>query len=30
MHASLEAGELVLRDLERLDGNTTDLDDPND
>jgi broad specificity phosphatase PhoE len=23
-------GRLVLRDLERLDGNTTDLDDPND
>ncbi len=23
-------GTLILRDLERLDGNTTDLDDPND
>ena len=26
----IEDGRLVLRDLERLDGNTTDLDDPND
>jgi broad specificity phosphatase PhoE len=26
----LRDGRLVLRDLERLDGNTTDLDDPND
>ncbi|MDQ3915795.1 MAG: histidine phosphatase family protein [Actinomycetota bacterium] len=30
MSASLEDGKLVLGDLERLDGNTTDLDDPND
>ncbi|MFN2587951.1 MAG: histidine phosphatase family protein [Actinomycetota bacterium] len=30
LSATLEEGELVLRDLERLDGNTTDLDDPND
>lgn len=28
--ASIEDGRLVLSDLERLDGNTTDLDDPND
>ena len=28
--ASIEDDRLVLRDLERLDGNTTDLDDPND
>lgn len=28
--ASIEGGDLMLRDLERLDGNTTDLDDPND
>lgn len=28
--AAIEEGRLVLRDLERLDGNTTDLDDPND
>lgn len=28
--AEIEDGRLVLRDLERLDGNTTDLDDPND
>lgn len=26
----LRDGKLALRDLERLDGNTTDLDDPND
>jgi broad specificity phosphatase PhoE len=30
MQATLREGELVLGDLERLDGNTTDLDDPND
>ncbi len=28
--AEIEDGQLVLSDLERLDGNTTDLDDPND
>lgn len=28
--AALEEDKLVLRDLVRLDGNTTDLDDPND
>lgn len=28
--AEIDDGRLVLRDLERLDGNTTDLDDPND
>jgi broad specificity phosphatase PhoE len=28
--AHLDDGELVLGDLHRLDGNTTDLDDPND
>ena len=26
----VQDGRLLLRDLERLDGNTTDLDDPND
>ena len=28
--AGMDGDRLVLRDLERLDGNTTDLDDPND
>jgi broad specificity phosphatase PhoE len=28
--AEIADGRLTLRDLERLDGNTTDLDDPND
>jgi broad specificity phosphatase PhoE len=28
--AEIDDGRLVMRDLERLDGNTTDLDDPND
>lgn len=28
--AEIAGDRLVLRDLERLDGNTTDLDDPND
>ena len=30
LEAEIDGGRLVLRDLERLDGNTTDLDDPND
>jgi broad specificity phosphatase PhoE len=30
IEASLENGKLVLTDLTRLDGNTPDLDDPND
>ena len=30
MTAEVRDGRLVLSDLERLDGNTTDLDDPND
>lgn len=30
LEASLEGGRLVLSDLQRLDGATTDLDDPND
>lgn len=30
LRAAIEDGKLVLGDLERLDGNTTDLDDPND
>ncbi|MDQ4025188.1 MAG: histidine phosphatase family protein, partial [Actinomycetota bacterium] len=30
LNASIQEGKLVLSDLERLDGNTTDLDDPND
>lgn len=30
VEASLDDGALVLGDLVRLDGNTTDLDDPND
>lgn len=30
LKAHLNSGRLVLRDLHRLDGNTTDLDDPND
>lgn len=30
LRASLDEGRLVLRDLQRLDGATTDLDDPND
>ena len=30
LHASLSDGRLELGDFERLDGNTPDLDDPND
>ncbi|HEX2059036.1 MAG TPA: histidine phosphatase family protein [Actinomycetota bacterium] len=30
MTGEMQDGRLALRDLERLDGNTTDLDDPND
>lgn len=30
MSATLDGGRLVLSDFARLDGNTTDLDDPND
>ncbi|MDQ3957826.1 MAG: histidine phosphatase family protein [Actinomycetota bacterium] len=30
VRAEIDDGRLVLSDLQRLDGNTTDLDDPND